>query len=78
MVVLTDGRATAGADPLARSAVAARRLAAEGIAAVVVDCETTYLRLGLAGELATQLSASCIRLEQLRADNLARVVRRVA
>ena len=78
VVVLTDGRATAGADPLARTAVAARRLAAEGIAAVVVDCETTYLRLGLAGELAAHMSAPCIRLEQLRADNLARVVRRVA
>ena len=78
VVVLTDGRATAGANPLARSATAARRLAAEGIAAVVVDCETTALRLGLAGELAAQLSAPCLRLEQLRADNLARVVRRVA
>ena len=78
VVVLTDGRATAGADPLARSAIAARRLAAEGVAAVVVDCETSYVRLGLAGELASQLSAPCLRLEQVRADHLADAVRRVA
>ena len=78
VVVLTDGRATAGPDPLARSATAARRLSAEGIAAVVVDCETSFLRLGLAGELASQLRAPCLRLEQLRADHLAQAVRGAA
>ena len=49
VVVLTDGRATAGPDPLGRSRIAAARLVAEGAAAVVVDCETSYVRLGLAG-----------------------------
>src|SRR5262249_3411261 len=47
VVVLTDGRATAGPDPLGRSRIAAARLVAEGAAAVVVDCETSYVRLGL-------------------------------
>jgi magnesium chelatase subunit D len=78
VVVLTDGRATAGADPLRRSRIAAARLVAEGAAAVVVDCETSYVRLGLAGELAAQLGAPLLRLEQLRADTLAQAVRRAA
>ena len=37
-----------------------------GAAAVVVDCETSYVRLGLAAELAAQLRAPVLRLEQLR------------
>lgn len=78
VVVLTDGRATAGRDPLQRSRYAAAALAAEGAAAVVVDCETSFVRLGLAGELAAQLGAPVLRLEQLRADALAQAVRRAA
>jgi magnesium chelatase subunit D len=78
VVVLTDGRATAGPDPLGRSRTAAARLVAEGAAAVVVDCETSYVRLGLAGQLARQLGAPTVRLEQLHADYLAQAVRSVA
>jgi magnesium chelatase subunit D len=78
VVVLTDGRATAGPDPLGRSRIAAARLVAEGAAAVVVDCETSYLRLGLAGQLARQLGAPTVRLEQLHADHLMRAVRSAA
>ncbi|BBX97474.1 magnesium chelatase subunit D family protein [Mycobacterium lacus] len=78
VVVLTDGRATAGPDPLGRSRTAAARLVAEGAAAVVVDCETSYVRLGLAGQLARQLGAQAVRLEQLHADHLTRAVRCVA
>ncbi|OBF85034.1 hypothetical protein A5791_23370 [Mycobacterium sp. 852002-51163_SCH5372311] len=78
VVVLTDGRATAGADPLGRSRIAAARLVAEGVAAVVVDCETSYVRLGLAGQLARQLGAPAVRLEQLHADYLTQTVRSVA
>ena len=78
IVVLTDGRATAGPDPLGRSRTAAARLVAEGVAAVVVDCETSYVRLGLAGQLARQLGAFAVRLEQLHADHLMQTVRSVA
>jgi len=78
VVVLTDGRATAGPDPLRRSHIAAARLRAEGAAAVVVDCETSYVRLGLAAELAGHLHAPMLRLEQLRADALAQAVRQAA
>ncbi|WP_059020587.1 magnesium chelatase subunit D family protein [Mycobacterium sp. M26] len=78
VVVLTDGRATGGPDPLGRSRSAAALLVAEGAASVVVDCETSYVRLGLAGELAEQLAAPLLQLEQLRADYLAQAVRRAA
>ncbi|MFO7163821.1 MAG: magnesium chelatase subunit D family protein [Mycolicibacterium hassiacum] len=78
VVVLTDGRATGGPDPLGRVAEAAARLVAEGAAAVVIDCETSFVRLGLAEQLARQLGAPAVRLAQLRADNLTDVVRRAA
>ncbi|MDI3314353.1 MAG: magnesium chelatase subunit D family protein [Mycobacterium sp.] len=78
VVVLTDGRATGGPDPLGRSRSAAARLAAERVAAVVVDCETQHARLGLAGELARWLGAPSVRLPQLRADHLTRAVRGAA
>ena len=75
VVVLTDGRATGGPDPLGRARVAAARLVAEGAAAVVVDCETSFVRLGLAEQLAVQLGAPSVRLSQLRADALTQIVR---
>ena len=75
VVVLTDGRATGGPDPLGRTRMAAARLLAEGAAAVVVDCETSYVRLGLADDLAGHLNAPSIRLDQLRADNLTALVK---
>jgi magnesium chelatase subunit D len=78
VVLLTDGRATAGPDPLGRSRSAAALLVAEGAAAVVVDCETSYVRLGLAQQLAAQLGAPAVRLEQLRADYLTEAVRSAA
>jgi magnesium chelatase subunit D len=78
VVVLTDGRATAGPDPLSRSRIAAARLVAEGAAAVVVDCERSYVRLGLAGQLARQLGAPVVGLEHLHADHLTQAVRSVA
>ncbi|OBB87456.1 hypothetical protein A5760_02860 [Mycobacterium colombiense] len=78
VVVLTDGRATAGPDPLGRTRTAAARLVAEGAAAVVVDCETSFVRLGLAQQLARHLGAPAIRLEQLHADCLTRAVRDAA
>lgn len=75
VVLLTDGRATGGPDPLGRTRTAAARLVAEGAAAVVVDCETSFVRLGLADELARGLGAPAVRLAQLRADTLTSLVR---
>ncbi|MDT5265611.1 MAG: magnesium chelatase subunit, partial [Mycobacterium sp.] len=75
VVVLTDGRATGGPDPLGRTRHAARLLRAEGAAAIVVDCETSYVRLGLAEDLANHLGAPAVRLSELRADALTRLVK---
>jgi magnesium chelatase subunit D len=75
VVVLTDGRATGGPDPLGRARIAADRLVAEGAASVVVDCETSHVRLGLAEQLAGHLGAPTMRLAHLRADDLTALVR---
>jgi magnesium chelatase subunit D len=61
LVVVTDGRHTAGGEPDA----AALRLRRDGIAAVVVDCETGPVRLGLAGVLARALGAEHLSLHDL-------------
>jgi magnesium chelatase subunit D len=72
LVILTDGRATAGPDPRG-AAAALRRL---GAASVVVDTEEGYVRLGMAATLAEVLGARCLRLEELRADALVELVER--
>ncbi|MET9653058.1 putative cobaltochelatase [Streptomyces sp. NPDC006460] len=77
LVVVTDGRATGGKDPVALAARAARLHAAEGTAAVVVDCETGPVRLGLAGDLARELGGTAVTLDELRADSIAGLVRDV-
>jgi magnesium chelatase subunit D len=72
LVVLTDGRATAGGDdPIARARDAARRVAADGIPGLVVDMETGPVRLGLAAELAACLGGDCISADELDARRLA-------
>ncbi|MGW0175006.1 VWA domain-containing protein [Rhodococcus sp. NPDC003322] len=78
VVALTDGRATGGADPVRRAKVAAGLLADVSVAAVVVDCESGMVRLGLAAELATALRGACIRLAELSAEQVAGVVRAAA
>jgi magnesium chelatase subunit D len=77
VVVVTDGRATGGPEPVALAGRAARLFAAEGIASVVVDCETGPVRLGLAGRLAGELGGTAVTLDELRADSIAGLVREV-
>ncbi|MFF9145138.1 putative cobaltochelatase [Streptomyces sp. NPDC014861] len=76
LVVVTDGRATAGGpDPVGLAARAARLHAADGTASVVVDCEAGPVRLGLAGNLARDLGGTAVTLDELRADAIAGLVR---
>ncbi|MFJ2894425.1 putative cobaltochelatase [Streptomyces sp. NPDC087218] len=77
LVVVTDGRATGGPDPVALAARAARLHEAQGIASVVVDCESGPVRLGLAGVLARELGGSAVTLDELRADSIAGLVKDV-
>jgi magnesium chelatase subunit D len=59
LVIVTDGRATSGPDPVGVAPVLA------GVSTVVVDCESGPIRLGLAGRLATALNADLMPLDQL-------------
>ncbi|MEV7415126.1 putative cobaltochelatase [Streptomyces sp. NPDC089919] len=77
LVVVTDGRATAGPDAVGLAGRAARLLAAGGTASVVVDCESGPVRLGLAGRLAADLGGTAVTLDGLRADAIAGLVKDV-
>ncbi|MFF1347841.1 MULTISPECIES: putative cobaltochelatase [unclassified Streptomyces] len=77
LVVVTDGRATGGPDPVALASRAARLHEAQGVASVVVDCESGPVRLGLAGSLAHDLGGGAVTLEELRADSIAGLVKDV-
>jgi magnesium chelatase subunit D len=70
LVVVTDGRATGGTDPLGAARRAARRLA--GIASIVVDAEDGPVRLRLAGRIAADLGAELITVSGLASANHAR------
>ncbi|WP_369168370.1 putative cobaltochelatase [Streptomyces sp. R28] len=77
VVVVTDGRATGGPEPVALAGRAARLFAAQGVASVVVDCESGPVRLGLAGQLAGELGGTAVTLDELRAESIAGLVRDV-
>jgi magnesium chelatase subunit D len=77
--VVTDGRATSGSDAdLARAAAlltgpgltgpGPNGTGRAGTACVVVDCETSVVRLGLSARLAAMLHAPCFRLDELEAS----------
>jgi magnesium chelatase subunit D len=75
LVVVTDGRATAGADPVGRAHRAAAHLAGEKVSSIVVDCESGRMRMGLAVTLAAHLNAEHVHLGQVNAQALADIVR---
>ncbi|MFF2366848.1 putative cobaltochelatase [Streptomyces sp. NPDC058122] len=77
VVVVTDGRATGGPEPVALAGRAARLFAADQVASVVVDCESGPVRLALAGRLAGELGGTAVTLDELRADSIAGLVRDV-
>ena len=78
LVVVTDGRATAGPDALVRAMRAAALLRGRGVAGVVVDCEDRgvgRVSLGLAGRLADALGAEHLELGDVAAATLTSAVR---
>ncbi len=78
LVVVTDGRATAGADAVARSRAAAGLLAESGTTTVVVDCESGPMRMGLAAVLAEHLGAEHVPIGEVSAEALVDAARRAA
>ncbi|SDF60586.1 putative cobaltochelatase [Klenkia brasiliensis] len=69
LVVVTDGRATGerGTDHLGQAHRAAGLLRAAGTASVVVDCESGFVKLGLAQVLGAHLGGQVLRMEDLGA-----------
>ena len=78
LVLVTDGRATAGADAVRRSQRAADHLRRSGVAAVVIDCETGRVSFGLAQRLAVRLGAECLQIGEVNATALTDVARGAA
>jgi magnesium chelatase subunit D len=74
LVLLSDGRGNVGPDPVRAAQRAAAGLAIDDVAAVVVDCESGPVRLGLAAAIATELDATLVRLDELAADGLRSLV----
>ncbi len=70
LVVVTDGRATSGAQPLERASAVAGHLAREGVDSVVIDCESGRFRLGLAARLAGQLGAEHLPVDEVAASTI--------
>lgn len=80
IIVVTDGRATAGPpgrDPLDAARRSAEAIRLRRIPAVVVDVETGQSRLGLAAELAAVMGAQLLTLDELTSSSLVSAVRRV-
>jgi magnesium chelatase subunit D len=81
LVVLTDGRATVGVnghpggEPVRDACRAAALLAADGVATVVVDCESGHVRLGLAARIARAAGGELVGIGELSADRVSDVVR---
>ncbi|GAA1437246.1 putative cobaltochelatase [Mycobacterium cookii] len=70
LIVITDGRATHGADAVARSRQAGQWIAEHRTTAVVVDCEQGPMRMGLAGSLARAMQATHLPIADVSASAL--------
>lgn len=76
VLMLTDGRATAGKDARARALAEARHLGAMAhVAPVVIDCEAGRVRLGTAGMLARAMGAPVVPLDGLSEGGITELVR---
>lgn len=76
VLVLTDGRATAGKDARARAMTEARNLGTMShVAPVVIDCESGRVRLGTARKLARAMGAPVISLDGLNEGGITELVR---
>ncbi len=78
VVLLSDGRGNValGQDsPLDEAYAAAGIIGDDKIPSVVVDTESGFIRLGMVQPVAEAMGAQYLKLEDLRADNLAEAVR---
>lgn len=80
IVLLTDGKANwvdGKTNPLESAYKKAEELSNEPVKIVLVDTETGFLKLGLGSNLAQKMEADYIRLDQLRAGELAQKVKEI-
>lgn len=80
IVLLTDGKANwveGKTNPLDAAYKNAESLANENVKIVLVDTETGFLKLGLGNKLAQKMQADYIRLDQLKAGELAQKVKEI-
>ena len=91
LIVMSDGRANVaigGTDtsrgpaylegssiPMTEAMAVASSIKEQRVPAMVIDTESDFVRLGLAGPLAEAMGAPCIKLEDLKSDLLADTVR---
>jgi magnesium chelatase subunit D len=75
LVLVTDGRATHGADAVGRSRQVADQLRRAGIASLVIDCESGRISLGLAQTLSMHLDAQYVTVDEVGSDQLVSAVR---
>lgn len=69
------GRRSANSNPLEEAKLAAGRIAERGWKSVVIDCESGYPKLGLAGVMAQAMGGECVRLDELSAENMTKLVK---
>jgi magnesium chelatase subunit D len=78
LALLTDGRATAGADAYDRAVDAAAEVAKAGVPAIVFDCESGAQRLGLATALAEAMGAAHVHADDLQSGRITAMIRSYA
>lgn len=74
LVLVTDGRATAGVDALGRAQRIADQWGHVAVDTVVIDCESGRFRMGLARDLADRMGAEHVPLEDIAADHLVALI----
>jgi magnesium chelatase subunit D len=79
LIVLSDGKANVALDGTGdawqQSLEYARSFARKGVAALVLDTEVGFVRMGRAGGLAAALGAQCLSLEEFSAETLSLTIR---
>ncbi|HWW79999.1 MAG TPA: magnesium chelatase subunit D family protein, partial [Steroidobacteraceae bacterium] len=79
LIVVSDGKANVALDGTGdawqQSLEYAQAFGRKGVAALVLDTEVGFVRMGRAGELAAALGAQCLSLEEFSAETLTLTIR---
>lgn len=78
IVLVSDGRTNVAIndeDPFEEAIQWGKRIAAEGIQAIVIDSEQDYIKLGLAREIAEAMNAQYYKLDELESGQIAVAVK---